>query len=454
MRDGWPPSHDAAQDRTRVVIVGAGFGGLATARSLARADDFDVTIVDRNNYHLFQPLLYQVATTSLSPSEIAYPIRAALGAQRNTRVLLGDVVGVDAGAREVSLGCGSRIDYDYLVLAPGARHSYFGHPEWETNAPGLKTLEDALEIRRRVLLAFERAELESDAERRRALLTFVVVGGGPTGVELAGAIAEVACQVLHGEFRQIDTRHARTILVEAGPHLLPAFGADISDRVAAALGRRCVEVRTAAMVEQVEPGAVTTNGQRIAAETVLWAAGTEASPLARKLDVPLDRAGRVIVDETLRPREYRNLFVIGDAASAKRRDGRQLPGLAPVAVQQGRYVARAIRRAAAGRETSHFIYHDRGIMATIGRGRAVVSTAGLRFCGLAAWWLWLLVHIFWLIGFRSRVVVTLEWAWAYVTRQRSGRLILAPFRTTSGAAEREPAPRLSSLSVGRRSDAA
>lgn len=419
----WPG--DAA--RTRVVIVGGGFGGLATAKALAGATNVDVTLIDRTNYHVFQPLLYQVATASLSPSEIAYPIRAALHRQRNTRVLLGEVVDVDLDAHTVQLRDGAVVPYDHLVLAPGARHSYFGHPQWEMHAPGLKTVEDALEIRRRVLLAFERAEREPDAARQRAMLTFVVVGGGPTGVELAGAIAEVACQVLHDEFRAIDTRHARTILVEAGPRLLPAFTPTLSARAAEALRHRCVDVRTEARVERVEPGAVIVSGERIAAESVLWAAGVEASPLVRMLGVPLDRAGRVVVDESLRVPGCPEVLVIGDAAAARGRDGKPLPGLAPVAIQQGRFVARAICRARDGRPAERFTFSDRGIMATIGRGHAVASTARLNFSGLIAWWLWLLVHLVWLIGFRSRVVVMLEWAWAYITRQRSGRLILAPF---------------------------
>jgi NADH dehydrogenase len=437
-----------------VVIVGGGFGGLAAARALSGAEDIDVTVVDRTNYHLFQPLLYQVVTAALSPSAIAFPIRAALRGQRNARVLLGDVIHIDPEARAVRLRDGAVIAYDYLVLAPGARHSYFGHPQWEACAPGLKTLEDALEIRRRILLAFERAEREPDPVRRRALLTFVVVGGGPTGVELAGAIAEVACQVLHDEFHAIDTRHAHTILVEAGARVLPAFAPKLSARTEAALRRRCVDVRTNALVERIEPGAVTIAGERIAAETVLWAAGVAASPVLRTLDVPLDRAGRVIVDEWLRIPGHLEVFLIGDAASATGRDGKPLSGLAPVAIQEGRHAARTIRDLQAGRTPARFTYRDRGIMATIGRGQAVASTAGLHVSGLFAWWFWLLVHIIWLIGFRSRVVVTLEWAWAYITHRRSGRLILAPFDRAWHAPERQPTPEATAHRPARRSSAA
>jgi NADH dehydrogenase len=417
----------------RVVIVGGGFGGLSAARALATAGDVAVTLIDRTNYHLFQPLLYQVATTSLSPDEIAHPLRAALARQRNARVLLGEVVSVDPEGRTVRLRDGATVAYDWLVIAPGARHAYFGHPEWEADAPGLKTLEDALEIRRRVLLAFERAEREEDLVRRRALLTFVVVGGGPTGVELAGAIAEMACQVLPREFRGVDTRRAHTVLVEAGPRILPAFAPELAERATAALRHRCVDVRTASAVQDVDAGAVTVNGERIATETVVWAAGVAASPLVRTLGSAVDRVGRVPVDASLRLPDHPEVFVIGDAAAVADREGKSLPGLAPVAIQQGRYVARTIRGMLAGERPRPFVYRDRGIMATVGRGQAVASTAGFNVAGIVAWWVWLLVHIVLLIGFRNRVLVMLEWAWAYLTHQRSGRLILASFARGEGS---------------------
>jgi NADH dehydrogenase len=328
---------EAPLSAPRVVIVGGGFGGLYAARALAYAPA-SVTVVDRTNHHVFQPLLYQVATASLSPSQIAYPIRGVLRRQTNTRVILAEAVAVDAAARKVRLRDGE-LDYDYLVLAPGARHSYFGHDDWEPLAPGLKTLEDALEIRRRILLAFERAERESDPARRAALLTFVVVGGGPTGVELAGAIGEIACTVLARDFRTIDTREAHTILVEAGPRILAAFPESLAERAERSLERLCVEVRTGAPVSAVEPGGVTVGGDRITTETVFWAAGVAPSPLLRSLGAPLDRAGRVRVNADLTIPGHSEVFVIGDAAALAGADGRALPGLAPVALQQGEHAA-------------------------------------------------------------------------------------------------------------------
>jgi NADH dehydrogenase len=390
---------EAPLSAPRVVIVGGGFGGLYAARALAYAPA-SVTVVDRTNHHVFQPLLYQVATASLSPSQIAYPIRGVLRRQTNTRVILAEAVAVDAAARKVRLRDGE-LDYDYLVLAPGARHSYFGHDDWEPLAPGLKTLEDALEIRRRILLAFERAERESDPARRAALLTFVVVGGGPTGVELAGAIGEIACTVLARDFRTIDTREAHTILVEAGPRILAAFPESLAERAERSLERLCVEVRTGAPVSAVEPGGVTVGGDRITTETVFWAAGVAPSPLLRSLGAPLDRAGRVRVNADLTIPGHSEVFVIGDAAALAGADGRALPGLAPVALR----------------------YRDRGTMATIGRAAAVVDLGRLRLWGYPAWLLWCFIHILWLIGFRNRFVVMIEWAWAYVRFERSARLI-------------------------------
>ena len=403
------------------MIVGGGFGGLYAARALGRAP-VDVTVVDRANHHVFQPLLYQVATASLSPSQIAYPIRGVLRHQANTRVLLAEATGVDVAGRRVLLADGE-LPYDFLVLAPGARHSYFGHPEWEPLAPGLKTIDDALEIRGRVLLAFERAERERDPERRRALLTFVVVGGGPTGVELAGAIGEIACKVMARDFRTIDTRDTRTLLVEAGPRILPTFPAGLSAKAERSLERLCVEVRTGEAVTRLEEGAVWLGADRIACGTVLWAAGVAPSPLARSLRVPLDRAGRVVVNADLTIPGHPEVFVIGDLAAASDAHGRPLPGLAPVAIQQGEYAARAIVAAARGRTAAPFRYHDRGTMATIGRDAAVVDLGRLRFSGYPAWLVWCFIHILWLIGFRNRFLVMIEWAWAYVRLERSARLI-------------------------------
>ncbi|MGD0992528.1 MAG: NAD(P)/FAD-dependent oxidoreductase [Gemmatimonadales bacterium] len=414
----------------RVVIVGGGFGGLYAARALGKAP-VEVTVVDRTNHHVFQPLLYQVATASLSPSQIAYPIRGVLRHQKNTRVLLADVVAVDPARRVVKLSDGE-LAYDWLILAPGARHSYFGHAEWEPFAPGLKTLDDALEIRSRILVAFERAERESDPERRRALLTFVVVGGGPTGVELAGAIGEIACKVMARDFRSIDTRDARTILVEAGPRILPAFPADLSEKAERSLERLCVEVRTGEAVTRMESGAVWLGEERIAAGTVLWAAGVEPSPLARSLGVPLDRAGRAIVNADLTIPGHPEVFVIGDLAACRDAAGRLLPGLAPVAIQQGEYAARAVMRSVRGEARAPFRYRDKGTMATIGRNAAVVDLGRLRFSGYPAWLVWCFIHILWLIGFRNRFLVMIEWAWAYLRFERSARLITGAVREAAG----------------------
>jgi len=406
----------------RVVIVGGGFGGLYAARALAGAP-VDVTVVDRTNHHVFQPLLYQVATASLSPSQIAYPIRGVLRNQKNARVVLGEVTGVDLAHRVVTLADGE-LPYDYLILASGASHSYFGHDEWEAQAPGLKTLDDALRIRERILLAFERAERERDDARRRALLTFVVVGGGPTGVEMAGAIGEIACKVMPRDFRAIDTRDTRTILVEAGPRLLPAFPESLAARAERALERLCVEVRTGEAVTRMEDGAVWLGADRIAAATVIWAAGVAPSPLARSLGVPLDRAGRVVVNADLSIPGHPEVLVIGDLAACAGAGGKPLPGLAPVAIQAGEHAARNVVRAARGEAALPFRYRDKGTMATIGRNAAVVDLGRLRIWGYPAWLMWCFIHILWLIGFRNRFLVMIEWAWAYVRFERSARLIV------------------------------
>jgi NADH dehydrogenase len=382
----------------------------------------DVRIVDRTNHHVFQPLLYQVATAGLSPSQIAYPIRSVLRNQQNTRVLLAEVTGVDVERRIVQLRDGE-LSYDWLILAAGARHAYFNHPEWESVAPGLKTLEDALDMRSRILLAFERAERETDPERRQALLTFVVVGGGPTGVELAGAIGEIACQVLARDFRTFDPRETRTVLVEAGPRILPMFPDVLSMKAARSLGRLNVEVHTGTAVTRMEPGAVWIGEDRLASGTVLWAAGIAPSPLARCLGVPLDRAGRVVVNSDLTIPGHPEVFVIGDLAACVDAAGTPLPGLAPVAIQQGEYAARAIVCATRGQARVPFHYHDRGTMATIGRAAAVVHIGRLRLSGYPAWLLWCFIHILWLIGFRNRFLVMIEWGWAYLRFERSARLI-------------------------------
>jgi NADH dehydrogenase len=408
-------------DRPHLVIVGGGFGGLYAARTLKNAP-LRITVVDRRNHHVFQPLLYQVATAALSPGDIAYPIRAVLARQRNTRVWMAEVVRVDLAARRVVLSDGE-LSYDFLILATGARHSYFGHDEWEKLAPGLKTLDDAFEIRRRLMSAFERAEREADPERRRELMTFVVVGGGPTGVELAGAIGEIACQVMGSDFRSIDPCDARVLLVEAGPRVLPAFSETLSAKAEKSLTKLGAEVWTNAPVTSIEQGVVVADGREVRAANVFWAAGVTASRLARTLGVQLDRAGRVVVQPDLTVPGHPEAFVVGDLAACLDTSGKQLPGLAPVAIQQGRHAAANVQRALKGQPHQPFRYKDRGTLATIGRAAAVADLGRFRFSGYPAWLIWTFVHILWLIGFRNRFIVLFEWAWAYVTYQRAVRLI-------------------------------
>jgi NADH:ubiquinone reductase (H+-translocating) len=412
-----------AGSRPHVVIVGGGFGGLYAARSLRRAP-VRVTLVDRRNHHLFQPLLYQVATAALSPADIAAPIRHVLRRQANATVLLGTVTDVDLPGRAVALADGRSLPYDYLVLATGAVDQYFGHDEWAEAAPGLKGLEDAIEIRRRFLLAFEAAEQEPDPERCRALLTFVVVGGGPTGVEMAGAFAEVARHTLAGgNFRRIDPAGARVMLLEGGPRLLPAYPPALSERARGALERLGVEVRVDAMVTRIAAGAVRVGEERIPTRTVVWSAGVAASPLGRRLGVETDRTGRVPVEPDLSVPGHPEVFVIGDLASFPHQTGQPLPGIAPVAIQQGKAAAANIHRRVKGQPTRAFHYRDRGMLAVIGRGAAVGLIAGRSVRGALAWVIWLFVHLMYLVGFRNRVAVLLEWAWAYLTWQRGARLI-------------------------------
>ena len=404
-----------------VVIVGGGFGGLHAARTLARAA-VRVTLVDRHNYHLFQPLLYQVATAGLSPGDIASPIRWILRRQRNLQVLLASVEGIDPARKALRLDHGEDIGYDFLVLAAGSAHSYFGHEEWEKPAPGLKTLDDALRVRRRMLLAFERAERAPDPAEQRRLLTFAVVGGGPTGVELAGAVAEIARHTLKQEFRAIEPGTARVILIEAGPRILPSFPESLQAASERSLERLGVEVWKSKPVTGISECVVEFGNDRLAAGTVLWAAGVAASPLGKALGVPLDRVGRVIVEKDLGVPGHPEVFVVGDLAHQEQ-DGKLLPGVAQVAIQQGRQAARNIILTLEGRPRQAFRYRDYGNMATIGRAAAVADFGWLRLSGWVAWMAWLLVHIMKLVGFRNRVGVLIQWAWAYLTYQRSVRLI-------------------------------
>jgi NADH:ubiquinone reductase (H+-translocating) len=419
----------SSNQRPRVVIAGAGFGGLQATKGLAKAA-VDVTLIDAQNHHCFQPLLYQVATAALSPADVAWPIRAILRKQQNARVIMARVTSVDVQARRVRT-TEIDLDYDYLVLATGATHSYFGHDDWEAYAPGLKHIADATEIRRRFLIAFERAEvIEDDAERQR-LLTFVIVGGGATGVEMAGAIAEVARRTLRHDFREIDPRRSRIVLIEAGPRLLPAFAPALSDYAARSLRSMGVEVELGRMVTGCDARGVTLKDGRIDAATVIWAAGVVASPAANWIDAEHDRAGRISVNPDLSVPGRPEIFVVGDTASVIGRDGRPVPGIAPAAKQMGSYVANVIAARVQGAEPpGPFHYHHAGDLATIGRKSAVVQLGAFRLTGFLGWVFWSVVHIYFLIGIRNRFVVALNWLWSYLTFQRGARLIGVANRQT------------------------
>jgi NADH dehydrogenase len=406
-----------------VVVIGGGFGGLAATKALAR-EDVHVTLVDRRNHHLFTPLLYQVAMAGLSPAEIAVPIRSVLRRQKNARILLAEATEIDLKARRVILRETAPLHFDYLVLAAGSLTTYFGNDSWSGPAPGLKDLEDAIEIRRRVLLAFEAAEREENPDVRRHHLTFVVIGGGPTGVELAGAIAELAEYVLARDFRSIKPESTRVVLVEGGSRVLASFSPNISQRALASLKQMGVEVRTDTRVTGIDERGVALGPDRIDAGTILWAAGVAAAPLTRGLGVELDRQGRVIVEPDCSLPGHSEVFCIGDAARFVAKNSEQpLPGVSPVALQQGRFVARQIARSLRGAAREAFVYRDKGSMATIGRSRAVVELGKVRLSGFAAWMFWLLVHIYYLIDFRSRLLVLIDWAWAYIAYERGARLI-------------------------------
>ena len=406
----------------RVVIIGGGFGGLYAAKAL-KDEEVQVTVVDRRNHHIFQPLLYQVATAGLNPSDIAVPIRKVLRKQKNTEVLLGEVIKIDKEQKKVTLADGE-VSYDFLIVATGVTHSYFGHDEWAVHAPGLKTMEEALEIRRRIFTAFEAAERETDPERRAAWMTFVVIGGGPTGVELAGTLAEIARQSLPSDFRHIDPKQANVILVESSDHILSAFPKDLSQSAMEQAQKLGVEMRLGSKVTNITAEGVFMGDQKIAARTVLWGAGVKASPVGQMLGVPLDRVGKVKVNPDLTIPEHKEIFVVGDLASLEQ-DGQPLPGVAQVAMQGGEHAADCISRSLRGvPHYEAFRYNDKGSMATIGRAHAIALIGNTKLKGFTAWLFWLFVHILFLVGFRNRLLVLIQWGWAYFTYDRGARLIM------------------------------
>jgi NADH:ubiquinone reductase (H+-translocating) len=413
--------------KPRVIIVGSGFGGLEAAKKLA-CKDVHVTVIDRTNYHLFQPLLYQVATAALSPADIAAPVRAVLSKCKNVEVILAEVQSVDVDAKKVKT-VDLDIDYDYLILATGARHSYFGHDEWEKLAPGLKSLEDAIELRRRILLAFEYAEKITDEAARKAALNFVIIGGGPTGVEMAGAIAEISRHTLAKDFRHIDPSQARVILIEGEPRLLAAYPEDLSASARKQLEDLGVEVRTGARATKLSEAGVQVNGEFIPCRVKIWAAGNNASFVGKTLGAPVDRVGRVIVNDDLTIPGHPEVQVIGDLANFPHQTGQPLPGISPVAMQQGRHAARNVLAMTQGRKRQRFRYWDKGTMATIGRNKAVADLRFMHLSGLPAWLAWLFVHIVFLVGFRNRLVVLFQWAWAYLTFDKGARLITRNFQS-------------------------
>ncbi len=413
---------DIMTNKPKVVIIGGGFGGLWAAEALGN-EPVEVTLIDRKNHHVFQPLLYQVATAVLSPGEIAQPIRRILGKYKNIEVILGEAVAFEKESNEVVLMDGARVKYDYLIVAGGARHSYFGHDDWETSAPGLKTLEDAVEIRRRVLLAFELAERDAYLTGEQRLLNFVVVGGGPTGVELAGAIADIARQALAKDFKAIDTRDTHVTLFEGSDRVLNTFAEELSISAKRQLEQIGVEVRLNSFVTEIEPGRVKVGDEWMECDVVLWATGVAASPMGKALGVEIDKAGRVFVEKDLSLKGFPNLFVIGDMASLLQGNGEPFPGVSPAAMQMGTATAKNILADLNGKPRKNFTYWDKGTMAAIGRKKAIAEAAGMKFKGFVAWLMWLFLHVFFLIGFRNRVAVMLSWFWAYLTRERSARLI-------------------------------
>jgi NADH dehydrogenase len=406
----------------QVVIIGGGFGGLWAAKALA-GKPVNVTLIDSKNHHVFQPLLYQVATAVLSPGEIAQPIRRILHKANNIEVILGEAVGFDKENNRVNLADGSQLAFDYLIVAAGARHSYFGHDDWERKAPGLKTIEDAVEIRRRVLLAFEMAEREAYLTGKKRQLNFVVVGGGPTGVELAGAIADIARKALAKDFKAIDTRDAKVLLFEGSDKILGTFGKDLSKSARSQLESLGVEVRLDSFVKDVEPGRIRVGDDWIDCDVVLWATGVAASPLGKALGTKTDKAGRVFVEPDLTVPGFKNIFVVGDMASLRQENGAPVPGVSPAAMQMGTAAAKNILAELKGNPRENFTYWDKGTMATIGRRKAIAQVAGMKFTGFIAWMMWLFLHVFFLIGFRNRLAVLVDWFWAYLTRERSARLI-------------------------------